>query len=188
MDPVAMVVPWRGKTEKRGSTDSERQHIVGRSMLRTDLWVEIKTHDLRCMATEGMVQLPCFRIPQLAGFVERACDYLVPIGIVESNRIYDIFVAFQCEKLLAGLRVPHLTSAIVAPSDKFITRFVESAIRERQNVGTQDLEKVEVVNVVHFQFLDELKDKFAEVPFPVFGNEWLFENNLFRGRKRRGQQ
>lgn len=67
-------------------------------------------------------------------------------------------MAFQSKQLVARNSVPNLASSIIASSDKLVPRLVESAIRQRKNVGPQDLEQEEVAGVVSFQLLNELCD------------------------------
>lgn len=47
-------------------------------------------------------------VPQLARLVERACDYLVPPGVVERDRIHDVSVPVERQKLVPRRGVPYL--------------------------------------------------------------------------------
>lgn len=48
--------------------------------------------------------------------ITRSVD--APIGVVERNRIHNVLVAFERQELVAGLRVPDLARAVVAPGDE----------------------------------------------------------------------
>ena len=72
----------------------------------------------------------------------------------------------------------NLASAVIAAGDKFVARFVESAICQRQDVRPQNLEKKKVAAFVCFQLFNKLIQHSPKVWFLAFGNQRLFENNL----------
>ena len=79
------------------------------------------------MAFKSVVPLACVGVPDLGSPVERASDYLVPdklekislpIGVIESHRVYYIFVLLEGEQFSAANSVPHFASPIVAVGDE----------------------------------------------------------------------
>mmetsp|Transcript_2702 Transcript_2702/g.4210 ORF Transcript_2702/g.4210 Transcript_2702/m.4210 type:complete len:207 (+) Transcript_2702:624-1244(+) len=106
-------------------------------------WIEGDNNDLGLVPPQSVDQSSADRIPDFCGFVERSCNDLVPEWVVESDRIDDVAVPFKCEELLAGQSVPDTTGSIIRPCYEFAARLVEATICERQDVSTQDLEKVE---------------------------------------------
>lgn len=65
-------------------------------------------------------------------------------------------MAFQRKKFLTGKRIPHFARSVVASSNKAITRLIERAVCEWENVGSQDFEEVKALVLVGFDLFDEL--------------------------------
>lgn len=118
--------------------------------------VEGEAHDLRGVAAVGVVQLTGLGIPQLARLVERAGNDLITIGIVERDRVNDVPVSLERVQFVSGDCVPDLARAIVTTRNKLISRLVECAVGQGEDVRPEDLEQEEVTRLVALQLLDKL--------------------------------
>jgi hypothetical protein len=115
---------------------------------------------------------------------ERPRDNFVAVRIVESNSVDNVAVALQREKFFARIRVPHLHHAVVnfstfshaaivspnnrapssphlagtvvTPSDELVARLVEGAVRQWQDVRSQNLEQIKIATLVALKLLNEL--------------------------------
>lgn len=78
-------------------------------------------------------------VPNFRSFVKRSCrdsipillnsnSQILPVWIIETEAVDNIFVSFQSPHFVAGFSVPDFTGPIVASSDKLITVFVKSAV------------------------------------------------------------
>lgn len=81
---------------------------------------------------------------------ERTSDDLVSVGVVERNGIHHVSVALEREQLISRYGVPDLAGAVVAACDEFVAGLVEGAVRQRQDVCSQDLEQEEVAGLIAF--------------------------------------
>ena len=54
----------------------------------------------------------------------------LPVRIVKGHRVNNVRVLVEGKQFLARIGVPDLARPIVASSDKFLARLVESAIRQ----------------------------------------------------------
>mmetsp|Transcript_115380 Transcript_115380/g.322524 ORF Transcript_115380/g.322524 Transcript_115380/m.322524 type:complete len:204 (+) Transcript_115380:154-765(+) len=130
------------------------------------------------MALQGVDALPCVRVPQLRGLVKTSCDDLVSEGIVERDRIHDVLVAVQCQQLLAAQRVPDAACPVIGPGDELGPGLVERAIRQRQDVGPQDLEQVKPLVVLVLDLVHQLEDHRAQGVLLVLRDQRLLEHDL----------
>ena len=64
-------------------------------------------------------------------------------------------MALQRQQLVSRHCIPHFACSIIASSYEFISRFVESAVGEGQNVRPENLKQEEVTGVVILQLLDQ---------------------------------
>ena len=125
-----------------------------------------------------MVSLACVRVPNFRLPVERACDDLVAVRVIESHRVDDIRVLVQGEKFLARIRVPHLAGAIVATRDELTSVFVECAVGQGEQMGAQNLEEAEALLLVLELLFDQLFDKLFELGLACLRDQRLFQQDL----------
>ena len=74
-------------------------------------------------------------------------------------------MALQSHQFLTRISSPYFASSIIASRNELVPLLVEGAIRQWQNVCSQDFEKVIITAVIAFQFLD----KFYGETFSEFG-------------------
>ena len=51
---------------------------------------------------------------------------------------------------------PHLAGTVVTPSDELVARLVEGAVRQWQDVRSQNLEQIKIATLVALKLLNEL--------------------------------
>lgn len=86
----------------------------------------------------------------------RTCDDLVPIGIVERDRIHHIPMAFQGQQLVSGDGIPYFTCTIIRSCDELVPGLVERTVRQWEDVCAEDLEQEEIRRIIRLQALYQL--------------------------------
>ena len=140
--------------------------------------VERQADDLHLVAFQRVVSLACVRVPNFRLPVERTCDNLVAVRVIERHRVDDIRVLVQREKLLARIRVPHLAGAIVATRDELASVLVECAVGQGEQMGAENLEEAEALLLVLELLFDQLLDKLLELGLSCLRDQRLFQQDL----------
>ena len=94
----------------------------------------------------------------------------LPEWIVESHGVDDVGVLVQREQLLASVRVPHFAGSVVRASDEPVASLVEGTVRQGKQMGSQGLEKGELLHLVLELLLNEFLDELFELGFARRGN------------------
>mmetsp|Transcript_34986 Transcript_34986/g.63038 ORF Transcript_34986/g.63038 Transcript_34986/m.63038 type:complete len:205 (+) Transcript_34986:645-1259(+) len=126
------------------------------------LQIERHANDLCLVTLQRVNALPCVGIPKLGCLVETASHDLVATRVVEGNGIHNVLVSIKGEELFTAQGVPDTAGSVIGASDEFGARLVESTVRERQDVCTQDLEQVESLIVLVVDLVDELVDHLSQ--------------------------
>ena len=83
------------------------------------------------MPTIRVIQLARLRVPQLARLIERTSNDLIPIRIVECNRVHNIPMPLESQQLITSNGIPHLACTIITSSNEFVSTLVERTVRQR---------------------------------------------------------
>lgn len=126
------------------------------------------------MALQGVVALAGIRIPDFGSTIERPRHDFVSIRIIESHRIYDILVLLKRKQFGTSLGVPDLAGSIVTSGDKLLSRLVECAICQGQQMRSQFSEHAKLLILVFKLFLDKLFYELLQLRFPRLRNQGLF--------------
>ena len=102
----------------------------------------------------------------------------LPEGVVEGHGVDDVGVLVQGKKLLSGVGVPDLAGAIVRASDELVSGLVEGTVGQRKQMGSQHLEKGELLHLVLELFLNQLLDELFELRLAGRLDEGFFEKDL----------
>ena len=128
-------------------------HRAGRR--QNTVRIEGKTNDLLAMTLERVAHLASDTIPNFCRLVEAARHDQITKGVVERHGINDVFMLLETQQFAATLGVPDLACPIVAARDEFVSRLVECAIRQRQQVRPQHRKQLELLLPVLHLLLDE---------------------------------
>ena len=110
------------------------------------------------MTFERVAHLACDTVPDFCRLVEAARHNQITEGVVERHRVNDVFVLLETQQFAATFRVPDLARPIVAARDKFVSRLVECAIRQRQQVRPKHRKQLELLLPILHLLLDEAYD------------------------------
>ena len=90
----------------------------------------------------------------LMALTEGTRNDLVSVGIIECDGVHDVSVAFQGQQFVTSNCVPYFASTIITASNELVAGLVECAIRQWQDVCSQDLEQEEVPSLDTLLLLD----------------------------------
>ena len=161
-------------------------HRAGRR--QNTVRIEGQTNDLLAMAFKRVAHLASDTIPNFCRLVEAARHDQITEGVVERHRVNDVFVLLKTQQFAATLGVPDLACPIVAARDKFVSRLVECAIRQRQQVRPQHRKQLELLLPILHLLLDEAYnmsdavvltfDQLLQLRFARLVNERLLQQYL----------
>ena len=126
-----------------------RQHTVR---------IKGQANDLLPMALERVHHIASVTVPNFCRLVEATRHDQITEGVVERHRVNDVFMLLETQQFTTALGVPHLTCPIVAARDKFVSRLVECAIRQRQQVRPKHRKQLELLLPILHLLLDEAYD------------------------------
>lgn len=130
------------------------------------------------MAFQSVVPLAGGRVPDFGFSVEGAGHDFVSVGVVKGHRVHDVGVLIEGEQLLAGNGVPDLAGSVVGACDEFVSRLVECAIGQREQMGSQDLVESELLLLVFLLLFDQLLNELLQLWLAGLGDQGLLEQDL----------